>query len=444
MKSHHAPSSPRSAPRVPSVSSPPPWNPTLQNVLDLPPATLPQQLMLGSVFFAGAFVAWAWFGTIQEVSSAQGRLVPQGEVYKVQPVIEGKVTRLHVKEGDVVKAHQVLVEFDANIDANQVQKLHQTLTGYETELRQIQALIEQNRLEAASRQAIAQARLEAHQLAISQAQTEIATQQQLLRHFQQDAGAYAARLKRLQPLADEGAIAGEQLFDVEQSLRDRQRSSTESRGTLEKSQSTLKQLQSQLTQKQAEKTQMELESQQQIQRLKLQKTELQSKITATTAALKEAQTRLNQRMLRASVGGIVSTLNVKNTGEVAQAGQTIAELAPAQTPLVLDALLPSQDAGFVKPGMPAEIKFDAFPYQDYGTISGKVIAVSPDARVDEKMGAVYKVKVSLDRAYVLHEQKQIPFKTGQTATVEIITRQQRIADILLEPIRKLHSDRLTL
>jgi HlyD family type I secretion membrane fusion protein len=400
--------------------------------------------MLGGAIFAGAFIAWAWFGTVQEVSSASGRLVPRGEVYKVQPVVEGKITRLHVKEGDSVKAHQVLVEFDAELPKSQVQQLQQTLTGYQTELRQIQALIEQHRLDAANRQAIAQAGVETHQFAIRQAQTDITTQQRLLRHFQQDATASTARLERLQPLANEGAIAREQLFDVEQALRDRQRSSTESEGALAKSQATLKQLEAQLAQKNAEKSQTELDSQQHLQRLRLRETELQSKIATAKTALKAAQTQLQQQTLRASVSGVVSTLNVKNTGEVAQAGQTIAELAPVQSPLIVDTLLPSREAGFVKPGMPTEVKFEAFPYQDYGTISGRVLTVSPDATINEKAGAVYTVKVSLDRAYIVHEGQRIPLKAGQTATVEIITRQQRIVDILLEPIRKLQRDRLTL
>lgn len=444
MNLHDAPSPPRSAPPAPTVISPSPWNHSLQTVLDQPPASLPQQLMVGGLLFACAFGAWAWFGMVQEVSTAQGRLVPKGDVYKVQPVIEGEVTKLHVQEGQRVKARQVLAELDSDLNTTDAQRLQQVLIGLETELKQTQDLIEKNRLEAENRQTIAQTAVDTHQWAISQAQAEMDTQQRLLQHFEADAAAFGSRLERLQPLVNEGAIAGEQLFTVEQSLRDRQRSMTESQGALQKSQVTLKQLQSQLRQKQAEKEQTHLESQQRLQELELKATELQAKIAETKLLWQQAQTRLNQHLLKAEVGGIVSMLNIKNTGEVIRPGQTLAEIAPAKTPLILTALLPSQKAGFVKTGMPVQVKFDAFPYQDYGTISGKVISVSPDAKMDEKIGMVYEVKVSLDRAYVMHDQKRVALKAGQTANVEIITRQQRIADLLLDPIRKLKSDRITL
>ncbi|NJM28148.1 MAG: HlyD family efflux transporter periplasmic adaptor subunit [Pseudanabaena sp. RU_4_16] len=99
--------------------------------------------------------------------------------------------------------------------------------------------------------------------------------------------------------------------------------------------------------------------------------------------------------------------------------------------------MPSREAGFVQPGMPVQLKFEAFPYQEYGIIPGKVMEVSPDAKPDEKLGTVYQVRVELERNSVASHQGTVKFKAGQTASAEIVLRRRRIVDILLDPIKQL-------
>ena len=106
--------------------------------------------------------------------------------------------------------------------------------------------------------------------------------------------------------------------------------------------------------------------------------------------------------------------------------------------------MPNREAGFVEEGMPVQIKLDAYPYQDYGIISGKVISISADAEPHEQLGQVYRVNVELERDYISSNQQTIEFKAGQTATAEIVIRQRRIADILLDPVRKLQKDGIDL
>ena len=125
-------------------------------------------------------------------------------------------------------------------------------------------------------------------------------------------------------------------------------------------------------------------------------------------------------------------------------GQTIAKIAPADAPLVLSAKLPNQEAGFVEAGMSVQVKFDAYPYQDYGVVSGRVTAISPDAEMDERLGKVYEVEIALDRDHVATPDQLIRFKPGQTASADIVIRQRRIADVLLDPIRQLQQDGISL
>jgi HlyD family secretion protein len=127
-----------------------------------------------------------------------------------------------------------------------------------------------------------------------------------------------------------------------------------------------------------------------------------------------------------------------------QPGQTLAEIAPSTAPLILSAWLPNEKAGLVEVGMPANIKLEAFPYQDYGIVAGSVLAISPDSRPHEQMGQVYKVEVALDKTEMNHEGAVVPLRAGQTATAEIVVKRRRIMSLILDPIRKLQKDNLSI
>jgi len=448
------------------------WSTSLQTLLDQPPATFPRQLLLGGLVFCLAFVAWATFGQIDEVGHSRGRLAPKGEVYKIHPIEAGKVVSIRVKEGQSVKAGEALVELDREIATADIERLQQTLVADQIQLDQMQSLIHRTLLEAQTRGEIAQADTLIQQGAIAQAkaknqaalaviaqnQESTATKQQLLTQLQADVDASQARLERLKPLLEKGAIAKELVFQGEQTLRDHQRNMTQSQGELQQALTEANRLQAELqqslaatdqlqiglTQKQTEVRRTQIEAQQKAQQLEVEKTQLKAKIAENQNLLSTAKAKLKQRFLYAPVSGIVSSLNILNIGEVVQPGQTLAEIAPENTPLVLSASLPNQEAGLVKVGMPVQVKLDAFPYQNYGIFTGKVLSISPDTKPDQQLGPVYRVQVSLDRSSVTANHQTIPLKAGGTATAEIILRRRRIADILLDPIRQLQKGGINL
>lgn len=448
------------------------WSTSLQTMLDQPPSTLPRQLIVGGIIFCLAFATWASVGKIDEVGHAPGRLVFKGDVYKIHPVASGKVADIQVKEGDQVKANQVLFGLDRQIAASEVELLKKERTGYQTQLLQTQALIDKTRLEAQTRRAIMAAQVQVEEAAIAQAKAQekaqeaaiaqnhlnIANQRQLLTELETDVAAHQERLQRLKPLIEAGAISSEVVFQGEQALRASQRTITQSQGELQqtiaeseqlktelqKALAEINRLQAELIQKQAEGAAAQLESQQKIQQLQVEKTQLQVKLDDTENLLAKAQTQLKELYLTTPVDGVVLSLNIANIGEVVQPGQTIAEIAPQGAPLVLSATLPNQEAGFVKTGMPVQVKLDAYPYQDYGIVTGKVSSISPDTKPDQRLGAVYRVEVTLDRSYVTANNQTIQLKAGQTAIAEIIIRRRRIADILLDPIRQIQKGGISL
>ena len=431
------PSSPKDSVKPPIPRSETAWSSALQSVLDQPASTLPLRLAVGGTIFCLLFGAWAWFGEMDEVARAGGKLIPKGEVYKVHPVNAGKIVTLAVKEGQTVKAGQLLAELDMSLSTKEVERLEQLVHASQLELVQTQALLDKTRLQAETQAAIAQSGMNMQQVAIAQAQNTAANNQDLLTQFQSDAGAQQERLKRLKPLTEQGAISQENLFAAEQALRDRQRSITERSNTLQQTTAEAQRLQIELNQKRAESRQKQLEAQQQMQQLAVKVTELESKVKENQVLLATAKTQLQQQQLNAPVDGVVLSLNARRQGEFARPEQTLVEIAPQGQPLVLSAVLPNTQAGFVKVGMPVQLKFDAYPYQDYGIVTGTVNSISPDSKLDEKLGQVYRVEILLNQNAINAKGQLFQFKPGQTAQAEIVTRRRRIADVLLDPLKKL-------
>lgn len=418
------------------------WSPTLQNVLDQPSSNLPWHLAIAGVLFFCVFGSWAWFGQVQEVSTASGKLIPKGEIYKVQPTAQAEVSRVLIREGEKVKAGQTLAELDHRLQTNEIEGLQESIQANRLELLQTKGLIDQTQLEIQTRRAISIAQMQSQVAAIAEVKTDADTYRQLLTDLQAEMTAYQGRLDRLQPLVDEGAIAKDHLFEVEQTLRQRQQTVTQNEGALQKASASTAQLQAKLAQTEAEGQQSQLEAQQKLQQLNIQVSQLQSKIAAAENLLKAAKTKLRYTFIYAPVSGVVTDLNVHNIGEVTKPGETFAEIMPNGASLVLSAFLPNQEAGFVEEGMTVRMKFNAFPYQRYGTVSGKVLFVAPDATVDEKLGSGYRIEVALDQSTIGGQATSL--KAGQTATAEIVTRQRRIIDILFEPLKQMQKSDLSL
>lgn len=477
------------------------WSTAIQSVLDQPPSNLPQYFLIGGMAFSLLFGTWAWFGQIEDVGKAQGKLVPRGETYKLEPIELGKVSRIAVKEGENVQAGQILVELDTELAGKEVERLQQTLFANKLELGQKQVLLERVSSEAQARATITAAVAQTQQAAIASAWQKAATIRQLLGQKQTEKSAsgtrqvrlnkltkraqqrlnqlyaeeaiHKQRISRLATLKTDGAISQEYIFQAEQALRQIQQQitqsqlqevsnaneqiyqgaqasrelearTTQSQGELQSTLTEAKRLQAEFSQKQAERASIELEAEQKLQQLRIEITQIQAKIAETKNLLVSAQSKLKYKFLKAPVDGVVLSLNLKQTGEVIEAGKLVAEIAPNGVPLVLSAVLPNKEVGFVKIGMPVQIKLDAFPYQDYGVLPGKVTQISPDAKSDKDLGEIYQVEIALERNYVTANQQRIQLKAGQTATADIIIRQRRIIEVLLDPIRKVQKDGIKL
>ena len=190
-----------------------------------------------------------------------------------------------------------------------------------------------------------------------------------------------------------------------------------------------------------------LRIQEQIKNLETEIAALASEIAQTESQRQALQIQLSQKVLKANTDGTIFLLPIKRAGAVVQSGTRVAEIAPKGSRFILKAEMPTAQSQFLRVGMPVKVKFDAYPFQDYGIIGGKITKKSPTAIEKETATGkinVFELEIQLDRSCIQKGSQCIPLNPGDTATAEAVVRQRRVIDYILDPFKDLQKDGLKL
>lgn len=128
--------------------------------------------------------------------------------------------------------------------------------------------------------------------------------------------------------------------------------------------------------------------------------------------------------------GIIADIYVKPFEYVAN-GTPLLKIIRDDLPKTGVIFIGNQNIGSVKVGQKVFIKFEAYPYQEYGVQIGSIVEVAPDVKVVEGIGYVYVAKVAFDKV-----NPRINLKYGMRATAEISTGSKRLIELVFAPISK--------
>lgn len=163
--------------------------------------------------------------------------------------------------------------------------------------------------------------------------------------------------------------------------------------------------------------------------------------------LNDRRGNFEHTQLRSPVDGRVNLITQTTIGAVLRPGDEIMQLLPSGDELIIEARLRAADIGFVRPGMRAAVKLDAFDYSIYGALDGEVTYVSPDALTERTQQGgeqpYYRTHIHIDGTRFKGERAgKIVVQPGMTATAEIISGRHTVLDYLLKPVRKTLSESL--
>ena len=421
--------------------------PAAEEIVETPAAPLGALVVWLVALLLIVALAWSYFGKIDIVAVANGKISTEGSTKIIQPAVSGVVTNINVHEGQRVKKGETLLALDKTTAEKDVATVSQSLNTARVErdiLRRLavgsntddiinnadlpdeaKAMLRQF---ASSQTALSAARQQAANGTISNYQQQLQFNQQAKNQLETNAQNLKnrkAEIEKQLPNAnpvDKLRLQNE-LSNIDQRITSADSAVLGQNQQLLQSQSALAQAQNQ-SQTQTAETNSAFNN---------QIIASEKRIIELENNLVKAKQILAQTTIAAPVDGTVLSLTVKTIGGVVNAGQQLAQIVPEKAPLYIDAALDNQDIGFVKPGQRMVVKVATYPFQRYGYLEGTVENISPDAIQDDKKGLIYKAKIKLNDEKS-SKQNQLKLLPGMSVSAEITTGQRRIIEFFLDPL----------
>jgi membrane fusion protein len=166
---------------------------------------------------------------------------------------------------------------------------------------------------------------------------------------------------------------------------------------------------------------------------------LRSELSTTEQRIAEINGR-RAYIIRAGAVGRVSTLQAI-VGQFADPRRLQLEIVPSDSVLQAELFVPTRAIGFVRPGQKVKMKYEAFPYQKFGTYTGQIIKVSHTIVTSADASGpialrepVYRVTASLERTDIDAYGEKMPLQADMLLSADIILEQRSLVSWLLDPL----------
>lgn len=438
-----------------------------------PPAKWSRSLLWSIIALILALITWASWAEIDIIATAQGKIVPSGQVKIIQPLETGVVKTIFVKEGQHVKAGDKLIALDNTSSQADADRFSSEWRGYIEDLARHKAFLA--KLDTVVKDTGAKATnviaVPSNGLLINETYSPIATShlatlpvnqrlllesiwqeyQSKLNSFNSEINKFSAekksilidvgRIEKTLPLVIEreqsyysllgtSAVSRNQYLELKQQRIDQEETLLLKRANVEQINASIESARQNLHTYLSESRRNTL---QEINQLTRQSESVNQELTKAN--------RLSKlRVLVSPVDGVVEELVIATIGGVVTPAQELLRIIPISEnggqQLEVEAGLLNKDIGFVHIGQIAEIKIDSFPFTKYGVIDGEVTDISADAIEHEQLGLLFTLKASLATDEINVNGKWVKLKPGMSVTVEIKTGTRRLMEFLLAPLMR--------
>lgn len=379
--------------------------PSLLEIIERPAHKAGTIIILGVFTLLIAAIVWACLSEIDVVITSSGSIQPVGNLNVVQSYANGSVKVINITEGDYVEKDDVLIELDTqslDIDAEQLDSQKKIL---DAQLKIYTKIKDGEKLS---------------EIKIDDYDDELKT---YIQSILDNDKSYHNTLDNLEK-DKENADLNHQIAQIQ--LEEYEANGTEREAEMQE----LMVQQYELAKDQADVKIKDTKTQ--------YSSQVNSKLSEISGQLDEIETNLEKyslskdyQYITAPVSGHINSINVNTIGAAVTSAQELVTIVPDNTPVEMVCYVKNMDIADVEIGMETEIKLEAYPYNKYGTVKGKVKYISPSAFVSEQMGSVYLVKIE-----ITDKHDDIDIISGLSGSVEIKTDKRTVMDYFLEPIKK--------
>ncbi|MCA1991150.1 MAG: HlyD family secretion protein [Coleofasciculus sp. S288] len=377
---------------------------------------------------------------------------PVGEIRLVQAPAEAAVKSINANENQLVRKGDVIATLDASPLEIKQSQLNGTNQSNQAQLERIEKQLDtlttqRNAEEHLSQRAIASAQAdlarsqrEYHERQIT-TQTEVKKAQAKLIFAQTD-------YQRYQQLVHQEAVSHQQRDEKKQAYQIALAELEQVQTSLNPSNALVTIAQERIAQEHAKGKSTLAVLDKERGNLLQRRDELLNQLNRDRKDLKQVEMDIAKYVIRAPETGTLFKLDLRNVGQVVRSAETIAQIAPSDAPLVVKAQVDTQDISKVARNQTVYLQVKAYPYPDYGILTGKVVAIAPDVtqipvnNSAEQTGktrasaAYYEVAIQPDTLYLRNDAKN-GIQPGMEVKAEIIAKDETVLTFLLRKARLL-------
>jgi hemolysin D len=448
--------------------------PAALEIVETPPSPIGRTIGVTIILLFCAALVWAWWGTIDIVASATGKIVPSGRTKVIQPFETGVVRSIRVQDGQAVKAGDVLIELDPTVNAAERDHLRNDLLAERLNIARLRAALaggddpmaDFTPPDDADRGLIStQRQLLLNQVTEHRAKIAALARQQAQKEAEQ--ATTAATIHKIETMIP----VIQPRVDIRKTLMDKELGSkltyfetlqllVEQQGELSVQRSHLREAEAAVAAIRETRGQAAAEYRR---TLSDELAKAEQKANGLTQDLIKAEQKTRLQQLTAPVDGVVQQLAIHTVGGVVTPAQSLLVVVPGDSRLEIEAMVSNRDIGFVRSGQEAEIKIDTFNFTRYGLLHGQVLSVSQDAIIRERQQdrsndrtpgtqndssepkgqeLNYSARISLDRTKMQIDDRMVNLSPGMAVTVEIKTGSRTILSYLLSPLLRYQRETL--
>lgn len=361
----------------------------------------------------GAMLAWAYVSEIDQVTRATGQVIASSRSQIIQASDGGVLVDLRVKEGVKVKQGDLLARLDST-------KVKAAFLETEARCAGLQAQVARLRAEVLNQKPAFDPELKRryadfvdNQSILYQRRREALDAE--IRIYKESLDLVQRELEMNLPLLGTGDVSQTEILKLRRQASELQGQMTNRRN------------------KYFQDTQAEL-------------AKAEEDLAGANQILAQRRNQFEQTELFAPVDGVVKNVRITTKGGVVRAGEEVMQIVPLDDDLVVEAKLKPADIAFVKPGLSAQVKIDAYDYTIYGALNGTVTYISADTLEENlRQGEMpyYRVQVrTTGKALKNRPDEPMEIQPGMTATVEIKTGVNTVLKYLTKPLVKTFSESL--
>jgi len=391
-----------------------------------------RNLMIIIGLFFIVFLVWASLAETEEITTGQGRVIPEKKLHSLQSFEGGVISELFVNVGELVDADTPLIKIDSTQQNSDLQEIKRQLDVLNANKERLQAELKGRPLNFSPdlKKSIPKLLEKEEELYNSRTRQYLANKNYYDEKINEANSTKKYTFKSLR-------LAKKELDAIKPLLKDRAVSEVE----VLKLESSFNELKSKYA---SILIDIKALTSQREEKLLAYRNETQEELSDVIGNIKiispsqvGAQDRVSRAIIRSPIDGIVQRIISVTVGSVVEAGEDIIEILPLEDTLLIEAKVKPTDIGFIEEGQKATVKFSAFDFTIYGGLEGKLIHISPDAIVEKNGNTTetfYLIKVKTNKNYLGSINKPLKIIPGMDAEVDILTGKKTILSFLLKPV----------